>query len=491
MMKKERNGYITLYLTLILGVLLSLVFVLLEAVRDKTIRMETEGVMDLGLYSIFGEYNRQLLEQYDLFFIDSSYGEGRPDIKRSEEHLQYYMNENFRKERMEGWLGFRDLTNLSCDNTEFECYMYASDRKGQVLKSQIINYMQDKKGIDIAESLLEQFGILQNGNYTSADINGMWEAQSEILNELVEEKREELKEEMEDSENEDEIPQGLDNPADYVKNIKNQGILGLALPPGKEVSSAWIHPEYYLSHRQISSGKGTLETQETLIDKATERLLFWEYLMEKCSRYSETKEKSVLKYQIEYLLKGKESDLENLEHVLKDILLIREGINYFYLISDKGKVAEADSLAWLVSLVLFSPEIKEAVKATILFAWSYAESVKDVRILLDGNKLPLLKTKSTWNTPLSQLLMFTSCLDQYKRLDEGMVYEDYLKFFLSLKSEKELLYRFMDICEMDIRITEGNEFFQMDGCISAVKAKANVSSGYGKGYQITRTYSYE
>ena len=161
------------------------------------------------------------------------------------------------------------------------------------------------------------------------------------------------------------------------------------------------------------------------------------------------------------------------------------------MLSNQEKVSEADALAWMVSILLFSPEIKDAVKATILFAWSYAESVKDIRILLDGNKLPLLKTESTWNTSLSQLLLFTSCLDQYKKSEEGMIYEDYLRFFLSLKSEKELLYRFMDICEMDIRITEGNEFFQMDGCVSAVKAKANISSGYGNGYQITRTYSYE
>ena len=486
-MKNEKNGYITLYLTLILGVLLSLVFVLLEAVRDKTIRMETEGVMDLGLYSIFGEYNRQLLEQFDLFFIDSSYGEGRPDVKRSEEHLQYYMNENFRKERIEGWLGFRDLTDLSCDNAEFECYMYASDRQGQVLKRQIVNYMQDNKGIDIAKNLLNEFGIIQSENYMSADISGMWDAESEKLNDLVEEKRKE----MVDPETGEELPIGLDNPADYVKDVKAQGILGLALPPGKEISASLIHPEYYISHRQISQGKGSLETQETFLDKATENFLLWEYFMEKCSTYSQTKEKAVLKYQIEYLLNGKAGDLENLESVLKDILHIREAVNYFYLVSDQGKVAESKALAWIASLLLFSPEIKDAVQATILFAWSYAESVKDIRILLDGNKVPLLKTESTWNTPLSQLLMFTSCLDQYERLEEGMVYEDYLRFFLSLKSEQELLYRFMDICEMDIRITDGNEYFQMDGCISAIKARANISSGYGSGYEITRTYSYE
>lgn len=486
-MKKEKNGYITVYLTLTLGVMLSLVFVLLEAVRNETIRTEIEGVMDIGLFSVFGEFNRQLLEQYDLFFIDTSYGEGRPDIKRTEEHLQYYMNENFYKETIGGWLGFRDLTALSCDNVELECYMYASDKQGEVLKYQIVDYMQDKIGIDTAEKILPEFGVLKDGNYMSMDFSKQWDMADEKLNNLVEEKRQE----MIDPETGEEIPIGLDNPANYVKAVKAQGILGLALPPEKELSSVVIHPEYYFSQRIPSQGQGTLNIQESLIDKATESYLLTEYLMEKCSSYSSGIEKAVLKYQIEYLLAGQAGDLENLEEVVEDILHIREGVNFTYLISDEKKTAEADALAWAVSALLFSPEIKEAVKATILFAWSYAESVKDIRILLDGNKLPLLKSSDTWNTPLSQLLMFTSCLDQYEVSAEGMVYEDYLRLFLSLKSEKEILYRFMDICEMDIRVTEGNEYFQMDGCISAVKAKANVSSDYGNGYEITRTYTYK
>lgn len=68
-MKKKKDGYITLYLTLTLGIMLTLVFLLLETVRNETIRMETEAVMDISLYSVFGEYHRQLLEQYDLFFF--------------------------------------------------------------------------------------------------------------------------------------------------------------------------------------------------------------------------------------------------------------------------------------------------------------------------------------------------------------------------------------------------------------------------------------
>ena len=115
---------------------------------------------------------------------------------------------------------------------------------------------------------------------------------------------------------------------------------------------------------------------------------------------------------------------------------------------------------------------------------------KDIRILLDGEKVPLLKNKASWNTPLSKLLTFRSDLGNYKKVNNGMNYKDYLRFFLQLKSEKEILYRFMDICEMDVRMTDGNSSFQMDGCIEAVKATANISSGYGYGYQITRSRNY-
>lgn len=486
-MKEEKNGYITLYLSLTLGIMLSLVFILLEAVRSETMRTETELVMDISLYSVFGEFHRKLLEQYDLFFIDTSYGEGRPGVKRLEEHLQSYMNKNFHKEKETYEIGYRDLTNLSCDNITMEAYQYASDKQGQVLKAQIVDYMQNKTGVETLEKFLSLFQVIKEKDYEDIDVTGEWDKADGILDRLVQEK----KKEMVNTETGQESFIDLDNPADYVKGIKAQGILGLALPQEKPISAMIIHPEYYLSHRNISKGIGELGIKRTIIDKTTEDFLLREYFMEKCSFYNAEKEKALLKYQIEYLLYGNPSDLENLEAVLEKILYMREGINFIYLLSDYKRMEEAESLAWLVSAVLFSPEIKDAVKATILFAWSYAESVKDIRILLDGNKIPILKTAETWNTPLSKLIIFPSYLDEYVVKEDGIRYEDYLRYFLYKQPEQEILYRFMDLCEMDIRMTDGNEYFQMDGCISAVKAKANISSGYGNGYEITRIYRYE
>ena len=81
-MKREgkgvRGGYITIYLSLVTGILLSFLLVVIEGVRMHTIRTQTECVMDMAMDSALAEYHRELLEQYDLFFIDMSYGGGSP-----------------------------------------------------------------------------------------------------------------------------------------------------------------------------------------------------------------------------------------------------------------------------------------------------------------------------------------------------------------------------------------------------------------------------
>ena len=486
-MKKQTDGYITCYLALTLGIMLSLIFTLFEAVRVQTIRMETEGVMDVALFSVFGEFHRELLEQYDLFFIDTSYGEGIPKNQRTEEHLQYYMNQNFEKKVISNWVKNRDLTELHCDNVTLESYSYASDVEGQILKMQILDYMQHKNGSAIFEKGKNSISTITLQANSKIDMEGQWSQAEEKLQTLVEER----KKDFIDPETGEEIAIGFDNPASHIKEIKAGGTLGLVLTKETQISPMVITPSYYFSHRNPMQGKGEIVWKESVLDKATGKILLGEYFMEKCSNYQNPMEKAVLKYQIEYLLHGKESDLENLEATVEDILHIREGINFAYLMTDAEKIKEADTLAWILSAVFMSPEIKDVLKLTILFAWTYAESVKDIRILMDGNNLPLIKNQENWNTPLSQLFSFTSHLGDYKISESGMKYSDYTRYFLNVKTEKELLYRFMDLCEMDIRITDSNQYFQMDGCLWSVNAKANVSSGYGYGYQISRTYCYQ
>lgn len=91
-----KRGYITVYLSLVTGILLSLLLTVMEGVRMHTIRTQTECVMDMAMDSALAEYHREMLEQYDLFFIDMSYGGRAPSFSNTEEHIRSYMNMNFR-----------------------------------------------------------------------------------------------------------------------------------------------------------------------------------------------------------------------------------------------------------------------------------------------------------------------------------------------------------------------------------------------------------
>lgn len=63
-----KRGSITIFLALILSLLLSLVCTSIESVRMAAARTQILNSMDIGLYSLFGQYDRILLKDYDLFF---------------------------------------------------------------------------------------------------------------------------------------------------------------------------------------------------------------------------------------------------------------------------------------------------------------------------------------------------------------------------------------------------------------------------------------
>lgn len=479
-MKKEVSAYLTVTLALMLGILLSLAFTLLDAVREEAIRTEIESAMELSLFSVFGEYHRKLLERYDIFAIDSGYESSFQGEELVAERLQYYLNENFTHG---GSKNGYDLTALQSEGSTVSEYCLLSDNEGQVMKQAILNYMKHKKGLGYVTDWIQDYGQLSSLEQNAYDVEGEWER----TNQEIQQKLEERKETLEDDE---EMPL-LDHPADHVKEVKAEGTLSLALPSEKEVSSREINQSEYFTGRNIRTGTGVIPEDKTLLDAVTAKILMEQYIFEKAGYFSQEKDDSYLKYQIEYLLHGKEKDRENLEATLDRILLLREGINFTYLMSSSAKQSEADLMATLISIACLMPEIKEPVKLVILFAWSYAESIQDIRILLDGNKIPITKSDSTWNTPLSQLISFTLHLDNYNRNQEGMDYSDYLKFFITSKNEKELLFRFMDICEMDIRYITGNTSFCVDQCIVMLQASSGITSRYGGSYQITRSWYYE
>lgn len=476
-----RKGYITVFLTLSLTLILSLVFTVIEGARISAIRMKFECVADIGMNSVLAEYHRELLEQYDLLFVDTSYCGSHPDIANTEAHLRSYMQKNLHPGEGRSLSGGKDFLAMDMEMVEIPEYSIASDNNGAVLKRQVTDYMGDYPLGAVLEKISGNIDLLQGTGLDSTDV-GAWrqeyEAQIDAIG-LPEKEVEEGKFE--------EVP--LDNPADVANATRSSGVLNLVMEDLSEVSAVKVDLGDYFSHRsERMSGTGLCgEAVET--GGEPNELVFQSYLFEKCGYYGEEMEKSLLKYQIEYILAGKDTDWQNLEEVAKKLLLWREVSNVLYILSDSTKVAEAQAMAAALTAVTLMPALMEPVKYTILFAWAYVESLQDVKTLLSGGRVPIVKTAADWKTGINSIKNVKGSLAEDSG-GNGLNYKEYLQIMLFLQDAGSRTERAMDIMEMDIRRTPGNGRFRLDGCFDTYRADLSVTSRFGYSCEMTRSYGF-
>ena len=101
------------------------------------------------------------------------------------------------------------------------------------------------------------------------------------------------------------------------------------------------------------------------------------------------------------------------------------------------------------------PPLIQAVQIGILLAWSYIESILDVRCLLAGGSVPLVKQITDWKSDVAlgeEILKEKK--EQTKSQKEGLDYREYLQILLLLVKEKTLVQRAMDVVEQNIRKIE-------------------------------------
>lgn len=492
-----KKAYMTVYLALSLGVILSLILALTEGVRRNACRMQIECVTDIAGNSVLAEYHRQLLEQYELFYVDTSYGTSHAAYANTEAHLRDYMEHNYSLQDVGTLRKYRDILKLSTNEVSLLSAAIATDEQGIGLKRQAILYEKDKVGLAFAEELIKNIQIVSEYEQESAKLQEQRQDVEDQINETIKQKEEDLPPEKQTVETEngtEEIevkPQiTKDSPADIVNAARGLSLLSLVVKDMNNVSYQKITPSNYVTGRKLHVGNGRMEGMD-YPDGLLDNIVFHEYILEKCSKYTEVMDKSLLKYQSEYMICGKDSDDENLKGVMNRLLLLREAANALYLLSDSSKMAEIEALSTTLSLICMVPEIEPLVRYSILFAWAYVESIRDLRILFDKGRVPLVKDSSTWGTGLLQMTQFTKRQENGASGGKGLSYEDYLRIFLCLTEEGTVTMRFMDIVEMDIRQTAGNENFRLDTCMDCFEMRADIRSGYGYTFTIQRKYGYE
>ena len=183
-----------------------------------------------------------------------------------------------------------------------------------------------------------------------------------------------------------------------------------------------------------------------------------------------TTKKVGTKYEIEYLIAGKDSERENLSEVFWKMIALRFLTNAACVYKDPAKEKEALILATSIVGITGLPPVISVAKNLLLLALAYGESVIDVRNLAEGKKVPSVKTPSNWQLPFSGLATLTC---KRKTTDRGMKYEDYLILLLLMQKDKRQKYfRMMDIIEQNIKRNVVD--FKLDRCLGGYEITQNM-----------------
>lgn len=452
------KGEVTVYLSLIFILLITFVAGVMESASIQIAKNYRRADTNRAMECVFAEYQKELLEEYDIFALDGSYETGQYVEENLMDRLAYY--------------GVGNMEH------KVERIQFLTDRGCSGFYDQVAIFMEQKYGIDVMKDML--------------GMSSVWEQLEDKVESYIREEQEQ-QENLEHllQENESELPDE-NNPISHVGQLKRSSILSLVVPKDITVSEKVVEEQELLCSRERNEGYGEFSDVASDSGKLS-TLLFGEYLLEHFSKFTDTERTSALDYELEYILEGKSSDKENLEAVVKRLLLLRFVPNYAYIQTDEEMKAEAQAMALTLCALLAVPAITEAAAQGILLAWAYGESIMDIRSLLKGNRVPLVKSKESWQLQLSGLLALGTEEDHNDGQDisDGLVYQEYLRILLFLGQKNAIALRTLGMIEQNMRKIHGQTYFHADQCISRMEIKTTCRLRRGVTYQYKTYYGYQ
>ena len=452
-----KKAEITAFLSLIFILVVTFVGSVVDAASIQVAKNHRRADVGRAMECIFAEYQKELLEEYDVFGLEAGYETGEYSEDLLYKRLEYY--------------GI-----VNSENT-IERIQFLTDDSAKGFLEQVSYYMEHKYGLDIIKDDLGMTQIWEKQESDAKDYEKEEQKNTDILNSLLQENDSELPDE--------------NNPIEHVNGLKNTPILDLVVPEGKSVSEKTVALAELPSHRELNQGYGDF-SEESKENSVTDRLLFGEYVLEHFQSFTDEKE-GILDYEVEYMIAGKGSDRENLKEIVKQLLLLRFVPNYTYLQGSAEKKAEAQALALTLCSVLAVPAITEAAVQGILLAWAFGESLVDIRALLNGEAVALIKDNESWQLSLSGLLELGESGDMNDGADQkdGLKYEEYLKILLFLESKEELGMRCLDVIEQNLNKIQGIDFLKVDSCITKLEINSNCTFRRGITYRFPTYFGYQ
>ena len=506
------KGSITIFLSLALLFVTALIGSLLESAR---VTVAGEIALDnsyLAEQNILAEYQRELWNDYHIFFVDASLLNGEEGAVKLANSYMAKMMPGGKGDYLGTTASFTSLS-FKENMTENNCYFFAKQAaaymkygaaagvgKKLINNANLIKTAEDgtdtlRKGLKIKieaekklielerekKKLEEKANDIKNGAENIKEIIGTevhaqsksgllgveeakrLESSNQIHTKMVEKPKAMAKKiEVQKSEVQDDTPKYTEKEvADAKKKYKeSQKNLDDATGDGsaRGTLSFFISGDKKISKRKISStawGEVQTEKEEKtdLVEKGLLILYAKAHFKNFLSKTKEDDKKEALKYGVEYLIAGKESDEANLSSVANRIFGLRTIVWYGYFLTRKDKMAEAEAIAAAIASVLALPAAIEIIKYGIVMGWSMDEARKEVKSLLKGDDIPLLPGKS-----------------------EGvkLKYQSFLDSFLVIASGK-LPVRMVKLIEQNIKLRY-YQGFRADSMYAGVNGEVSVKT---------------
>lgn len=454
-MRKYRAS-ITVFMGMTIMMIMSIFFSLLEVVHYTQVKLNCVTISKMAQESMFADYCRPMWEEYGLLGIDSGYGGSSVDVAMSCDRMNEYLLEN--SSIPERAAGVNHLTCYPLETVMVEYGLMTDDDGGPFIKQCASSVMHSIPS-GLLDSLSDQAQRTGEGQMDWEDY--LTEGQQGYEDAISPDEDEDYDDEFQDLDSDDyRGDPDIENPMETVLEWKDNGVLGQVVDLNS-ISDRKLKSKEVISDRKLNKGNNKTRQKASLTDK----YLFHYYLSDRFANYVDHKDRKGLNYELEYVLAGKKTDKENLAAAVERLLVYRGAMNLIAFPMDPSHDAKARALA--VSMVGFTgnPAIIKVVKMGVIAAWVYAESVMDVRTLLAGGRISMIKDPSEWTSTLSSLPSCLSGGHRAKECQSGLNYSQYLGSMLLLMQSKVAAYRAMDVIEQEVAQHAQYDNFKMDCCV--------------------------
>lgn len=495
------QGQITVFMSLVLAVLISLILAVLDGVRIQCMYMNQKQAVMIACENLLAQYCIPLYERYDLFGID---GNGR-DLTNA---LETFISENSGSGLFSGEMTDAVISQL---------YPLVVD-SNRLLEKEVINYMKTAGFTDLVteqmkawitsdtteveqkkSTLIQELQITQN--QAEQEINAASQAAEK------EDKENGAQSSIDSADTGNKPAFAQKDPRKSVNQLMKAGILTLVMPQGTTVSDRSVNIDLqtdgkagaltdFTDIKSVTQGMSEVSflsesRKQTPIEKCTFLLYVQQHFKSVVNQdlnQSQQKSQSTsstnhlkngrsqndtvnrnvtcLAYEQEALLCGHMSDADNLLDTVNRMILFRMIFNLSYLMVSPTKSGEAHSVAAALTSAVALPMLEQLVYMLIMLAWSYAEAVVDIKALLAGGKIELIKTDASWQLSMENLMNISeSTLEtKQKTSDKGLGYEAYIFILMTISNQTKIENRMISLMQENIRLDSGYEHFNMNDC---------------------------